>query len=254
MQQEFLTIDIADRIGTITLNRPEIMNAIHGGLMAELQAALPYLQHHPEVDVLILTGAGDRAFTAGFDTNYAPKLPREGMQRFMKAGYELAWAITTAEKPVIAAVNGYTFAMGAVLALACDVRVASRNARFQFTGAIYGLVFGSWQLPFLVGAGLAEEYLLSARLIDAAEAAQSGLVNKLVEHPGDVLPAAKGIAAGLARNSPRGLALAKQFVRHPSDGSVAAAYERELAANLEYFGSEPFKERLHVLLQDLGRS
>jgi enoyl-CoA hydratase len=253
MQNEFVQVEIADRIGVITLNRPEILNAIHGGLMAELQAAVPYLQNHPDVDVVILTGAGDRAFTAGFDTNYAPKLPREGMQRFLRSGYELAWAITPAAKPVIAAVNGHCFAMGAVLALACDVRVASRNARFQFTGAIYGLAFGTWQLPYLIGAGVAQEYLLTARLIDAADAAQSGLVNRLVES-GQALPAARELAAIIAKNSPRGLELNKRFVRHPLSGEVAAAYDRELTANLEYFGSEPFKERLQVLLRDLGRS
>lgn len=253
MQNDYVTIDVADRIGVITLNRPEILNAIHGGLMAELQAALPYVQHHPDVDVVILTGAGDRAFTAGFDTNYAPKLPREGMQQFLRSGYELAWGITQSAKPVIAAVNGYCFAMGAVLALACDLRVASRNARFQFTGAIYGLVFGSWQLPYLIGAGVAEEYLLTARLIDGAEAAQSGLVNRLVE-PGQALAAARELAAAIAKNSPRGLELNKRFIRHPVGGDVEAAYQRELAANLEYFGSEPFKERLQLLLQNLGRS
>ena len=252
MQQEFVQVEIADRSGTVTLNRPEVLNAIHGGLMAELQAALPYLQHHPDVDVVIITGAGDRAFTAGFDTNYAPRLDRESMQRFLQSGYELAWAIAQSAKPVIAAINGYAFAMGAVLALACDLRIASRNARFQFTGAIYGLVFGSWQLPYLVGAGVAEDWLLTARLIDAEEAHRQGLVNRLVE-PGQALPAARELAATIAMNSPRGLTLAKRFVRNPPTGEVRAAYERELAANLEYFGSDPFKERLQVLLKQLGR-
>jgi enoyl-CoA hydratase len=252
MRQEFVQVEIGERIGTVTLNRPEVSNAIHGGLMAELQAALPYLQHHPEVDVVILTGAGDRAFTAGFDTNYAPRLEREAMQRFLRAGYELAWEMTQSAKPVIAAINGYAFAMGAVLALACDLRIASRNARLQFTGAIYGLVFGSWQLPYLVGSGVAADFLLTARLIDAEEAYQYGLVNRLVE-PGQALTTARELAATIAKNSPRGLSLAKRFVHDPPAGEIRAAYERELTANLEYFGSDPFKERLQVLLKELGR-
>src|ERR687885_524397 len=99
MRQEFVQIEIADRVGVATMNRPEVFNAWHGGMMAELQAALPYLQHHPDVDVVILTGAGERAFTAGFDTNYAPNLDREAAQGFLQAGYQLAWDVSQAAKP-----------------------------------------------------------------------------------------------------------------------------------------------------------
>lgn len=252
MESQYVQVEIADRIGVITLNRPEVLNAINGGLMAELQAAVPYLQSHPEVAVVILTGAGDRAFTAGFDTNYAPRLDREDALRFLESGYRLAWSMIEAPKPIIAAVNGHCFAMGAVLALACDLRVASRNARFQFTGAIYGLSFGSWALPHLIGASVAEDYLLTARLVEAEDAARSGLVNRLVE-PGQALTAARELAGTIARNSPRGLTLNKRLARHPVGGEVRAAFDRELAVNLEYFLSEPFKERLRQLLSDLGR-
>ena len=118
MRQEFVQVEIGERIGTVTLNRAEVFNAIHGGLMAELQAALPYLQHHPEVDVVILTGAGDRAFTAAFDTNYAPRLGREAIQRFLRAGYGLAWETIQSAKPITAGANGYAFGLGAGLSLA----------------------------------------------------------------------------------------------------------------------------------------
>ncbi|MFB3092978.1 MAG: enoyl-CoA hydratase/isomerase family protein, partial [Dehalococcoidia bacterium] len=198
-----LIVERTDAVATIRLNRPEKHNALNTRLSHELIDALDKLEADDGVNVLVLTGAGEKAFCAGADMaeaigpdssgnasdGGAPGPPAEAVARVLRT-----------RKPIIAAVNGYAYGGGAALAINCDIRVASDSARFRFIGASYGLVVGAFQLPRIVGAPLAKELIFTARTIDAQEALRIGLVNQLV--PLEQLESTVAeMAAAIAANS-----------------------------------------------------
>ncbi|MGE5565637.1 MAG: crotonase/enoyl-CoA hydratase family protein [Parcubacteria group bacterium] len=244
MAREFETLlySVEDGIATITLNRPDRMNAFTSTMMLDLIAAFDETDADDDVKVVIVTGAGDRAFCAGADLgsggstfDYASRgeAAREEAKVgdvYRDGGGRVTLRIYDSLKPVIAAVNGAAVGIGVTMQLAMDIRLASTSARFGFVFARRGITpeaASSWFLPRLVGMQTALEWCYTGRVFPAQEALDRGLVRSLHE-PGDLLPAAKALAREIADNTaPVSIALTRQMLwrgaglRHPMDAHMA---------------------------------
>src|SRR5437763_3715568 len=170
-------------IAYVTIKRPEVRNALNSGTMRELRDVFERIKSDDEVRVVILTGAGDKAFVAGADINELAKLtPVEG-QDYSRTGQAIFDSIENLGKPVIAAVNGYALGGGCELAMACTFRIASENAVFGQPEVKLGIIpgyGGTQRLARLVGRGQAAQMLVTGEMISAAEALRIGLVNQVV--------------------------------------------------------------------------
>jgi len=202
-----LTVDIADRIATITVNRPDKLNALNDATIAELGVAIDAAIADETVGVVILTGAG-RAFVAGADiSELASQSPLEAQAR-ARAGQTVFRKFETSPKPTIAAVNGFSLGGGCELAMACHLRIASEKAKFGQPEAKLGIVpgfGGSQRLPRLIGRGAALKLLLTGDMLDAAEAHRLGLADEVV--PADQLVArVRALATTMLANGPLALA------------------------------------------------
>jgi enoyl-CoA hydratase len=201
---ELVLVDVADRVATLTLNRPESRNALNGELIEELRARVRAFDADDAVDVMVLTGA-DPAFCAGLDLGY---LSERAERR--AAGEDIFPTVPLGgtAKPVIGAINGAAVTGGLEIALYCDVLIASEQARFADTHARVGLL-PTWglsvRLPQKVGVGMARRMSLTGDYLSAADALRTGLVTEVVAHD-DLLPAARRIAASIVGNNQRAVA------------------------------------------------
>ncbi len=206
-----ITLDIADGIATLTLNRPDKMNAFTGVMKDEMIAAFDQCDADDAVRAVIVTGAGDRAFCAGADltpdkgTPFASdeQVPDLCDARVRDSGGLLTLRIFQCKKPVIGAINGAAVGIGVTMQLAMDFRLASEKARFGFVFARRGIVpeaASSWFLPRLVGMQNALEWCMTGRIFGAEEAKAGGLVRS-IHAPEDLLPAARALAREIADNT-----------------------------------------------------
>jgi 2-(1,2-epoxy-1,2-dihydrophenyl)acetyl-CoA isomerase len=223
-----IVVEVADGVATITLNRPDALNALTIPMKLELLAALRTVERDRTARAVILTGAG-RAFCAGQDLRerQAPDAPPLGIE--LRERYNpIVRAMRALPKPIVGAINGVAAGAGASLAFACDLRIAAEDASFALAFGRVGLVPDSgatWFLPRLVGAARAAEIALLGDPVPAADALRIGLVSRVV--PNDVLAtAAHEIGARLAAGAPRALALTKR--------ALTAAWDRSLDDALDY--------------------
>lgn len=205
----------SDGVALVVINRPEAMNALSKALRARLHETLQALDADPDIRVMILTGAGERAFSAGLDLKELGSDP-EGMRaaNATDPAENPARAVLACRKPVIAAVNGVAITGGFELALACDVVIASASARFADTHARVGITPGwglSQKLPRLIGPYRAKELSLTGDFIDAHTACEWGLVNRVVA-PDDLLGAVRKLAADMAQIDADMLILQKALI------------------------------------------
>lgn len=211
---ELITVERADGIAWITINRPESRNAMNRQVLTEVSTALEELKEDPETQVLIFTGAGEKAFVAGADINeLAHRSPVDGLAATMQRLYE---RIENFPKPTIAAVNGYAFGGGHELALSCDIRVASSNAQFSLPETGLGILpgaGGTQRLAKIVGIGRATEVILTGRRVNAQEALSWGLVSEVVE-PQELKETARGYANSILSRGPLATELAKTVIQH----------------------------------------
>jgi enoyl-CoA hydratase len=224
MDYELLTFEVADRIATITVNRPDKLNALNDALMRELGVAIDEARARDDVGAVLLTGAG-RAFVAGADiAELATQSPVDGKERSIR-GQKVLDRIEDLGKPVIAAINGFALGGGCELAMACHVRIASENARLGTPEVKLGIMCGyagSQRLPRLVGKGRALELLLTGEMVDAAEALRIGLVNRVV--PRDKLMAeAEGLLRKMTANGPVSLRFTLEAVNSGLELPLAEA-------------------------------
>jgi enoyl-CoA hydratase len=214
----------AAHVALIRLNRADKHNAINTQMAEELVSALDALEIDEAVRVVVLTGAGEKAFCAGADMAEAVETMSAGGRRDKPA--IAAMRLRKCTKPVIAAVNGYAYGGGALFAANCDVRICSENARFRFVGASYGLVVGASQLARIVGAPMAKELIFTARTIDADEALRIGLVNHVV--PLDELESrVLETSVAIAQNSPAAVRASKHVIDLATSTKDAAKAEVE---------------------------
>jgi 2-(1,2-epoxy-1,2-dihydrophenyl)acetyl-CoA isomerase len=222
---ERVLVEIAGGIGTLTLNRPEKLNAFDAEGCDDLIEALRMLASSDAVRVIVLTGAG-RAFCAGADLSV---LAQDG-PKLVAAGKEIALIIRSAPKPVLAAVNGAAAGGGANLALACDYRLASDQASIGQVFHKLGLSLdwgGSYFLPRLTGISKALELTWSARMVPAAEAAQLGLFDRVVPHA-DLAPETRKLAEHWAAMSPLAVRKAKELLYRSDSRSLTAMLDLEI--------------------------
>jgi len=227
-------------VATITLNRPERLNALTFEVYAELRDLFPALDREPGVRAVVLTGAG-RAFCSGGDVEdiIGALFARDaaGLRRFTDMTCDLIRNIRRCRKPVIAALNGIVAGAGAVIASACDLRVASETAKIAFLFVRVGLsgadMGASWLLPRLVGLGRAAELLMTGEFIDAKRALEIGLYQRVVAQD-RLLPEAAGLAERLAKGPSEALAVTKQALETEWSMTLdqALAYESEAQARL----------------------
>ena len=244
MAYENLLVEVRNRIARVTINRPQVLNALNEKTTRELRAAFAALRHDPAVGIVIVTGAGEKAFVAGADINelaVMTPLQAEGVSRLGQATLR---EIETLGKPVIAAVNGFALGGGCELAMACHLRVASSNARFGQPEVKLGLIpgyGGTQRLPRLVGMGRALEMLLAGGMIDASTAHAWGLVNKVVE-PSELRAAVQKLAGEILAAAPTAVAGCLRAVRLGLELPLAQALEHEAALFGLCFATEDMKE------------
>jgi len=225
-------VDIDEGIAVVTMNRPQALNAFNSEQLDLLDAAFHALGQDRSVRVVVLTGAGNRAFAAGADIKEMVHLSPAAGIAFGRKGQALTNAVERLPQPVIAAVNGYAFGGGCELALACDIRLASENARFAQPEVSLGIPpgwGGTQRLPRLIGPGLAAELIYTGRLVHAEEAQRIGLVNAV--HPLDqLMAAAREMAGRIARNSPAAIRASKSLMPLAFTGNPAAGLAAEVAS------------------------
>lgn len=241
-------LDTATHVATITLNRPARLNALTFEVYAELRDLFDAIGHDAAVRAVVITGAG-RGFCSGGDVEAIigalPGRSREELLAFARLTCDLTRAIRACPKPVIAAVNGVAAGAGAVIAAACDIRLAARSASLAFLFTRVGLsgadMGAAWLLPRLVGLGRATELLMTGEAIDAAEAHRIGLVNRVVDGA-DVVAQAQRLAGALAAGPAEALADTKRALAEEAALPFAAALEREAAGQAALMERPDFRE------------
>jgi enoyl-CoA hydratase len=215
----FVRSEISDRINVVTIDRQEKLNALNSEVVAELEAAIDSAKSDDAVGIVIVTGAGPKAFVAGADiAELSTMTPVSGRQHALR-GQAVFSKIEKLGKPVIAAINGFALGGGCELAMACTIRVASENAKLGQPEVKLGIIpgyGGSQRLSRLVGEGRAMELCLTAEPIGAAEALRIGLVNKVVP-AGEALNAAREMAAKILANGPLAVRYSMEAIHHGLD-------------------------------------
>ena len=224
-----ILIDVRDGVGTITINRPDKLNALNATAKSELRQAITVLRDDPVVGAIVITGAGEKAFVAGTDIEELATLDRTGGEAFSRGGQDVFDLIERCGKPVIAAVNGYALGGGCELALACTLRIASDKARFGQPEINLGIIpgyGGTQRLPRLIGQGKALEMMLTGAPVSADEAQKIGLVNMVVPHA-ELAAAASHMARTLAGKSRPAVRAIIEAVRAAASGSPAEGMKAE---------------------------
>jgi enoyl-CoA hydratase len=216
MAYDNLLFEVNEKIARITFNRPNVLNALNRKTMDELGDCLKRVRADDDIRVLILTGAGEKAFIAGADINELSQQTPVVGREYTLYGQEIVHRLETLGKPVIAAINGFALGGGCELALACTLRIASRNAKLGQPEVKLGIIpgyGGSQRLPRLCGKGVAHELILTGEMISAEEALRVGLVNRVVESS-DLLATAEAIAKKIIANAPLAVKYALEAVEH----------------------------------------
>ena len=240
---------LEDNILTLTIHRPEALNALNRNVIDALSAAIEAAQDNPEVRVIVVTGSGEKAFVAGADIKeFADFDQTQGQELAHRGQRDLFDRVEQSRKPVVAAINGFALGGGLELALAAHVRIASNNARMGLPEVSLGVIpgyGGTQRLAQIVGKGKAMEMVLTAGMIDAESALRFGLVNQVVDQE-MLMETAQIMANKIAKNAPTALAAALQ--------SMLAGYSRDgFEVEIERFGhcftTQDFKEGTTAFLE-----
>jgi len=254
MAYETLTIEKKDGVAVLTLNRPETHNAMNHAMFLELGVAAKELQNDPEVRAVVMTGAG-KSFSSGLDLGSfvgLAQLSALQIHAFLKEVQGTFLAFEMMDKPVIAAVNGLAFGGATEIMLACDIRIASDDAKFNLMEIKFGIIpdLGACKrLARLVGNGRAKEFIFTGETIDAAEAYRIGMVEH-VYPKGQVLAEAVKLAQRLADGPILGIALAKQVISRCWDSDPETALEFEAIAQTLCLVSEDHQEAIKALAEN----
>jgi len=251
MAYETLLYDAKDGIAIITLNRPQVLNALNRTLIGELEKALVTARDDASVNVLIITGAGEKAFAAGADIGELAELGPLTAIDTARRGQALTRLMEDLGKPILAAVNGFALGGGCELAMAATLRVASESAKFGQPEVNLGVIpgyGGTQRLTRLIGKGRAMDLVLTGRTVGAAEALAIGLVNMVVP-PSDLMDATRKLAGTLMQKGPIALRLAMQAI----DGGLEMGIDAALDWEAHLFGvcasTADMKEGLAAFLE-----
>ena len=255
MSYECLIYEAKDNVATLTLNRPERMNALGGTLREDFSAALTQAIDDPEVRVIVITGAG-KAFCAGGDVKAMQeakeqKRERPLMERVAPGRDRSVLLMRESPKPLIAAVNGAAAGAGMNIALGCDIRLASTTARFSQAFVRRGLHpdwGGTYFLPRIVGMAKAAEMIFTGQIISAAEALRLGIVRS-VHEPEQLLPTTYELAAKIAAGPPIAIRLARRALYHNADADLKSSLEFETFAQNICFETEDAREGIRAFVE-----
>lgn len=243
-----INVTIDEKILVITINRPESLNALNGQTLQEISEALCEAEENTSVRVVVITGSGEKSFVAGADIKEFAEYGTPEATEMSRSGQATVFdKIENLSKPVIAAINGFALGGGLELALACHIRYASENAKLGLPEVTLGLIpgyGGTQRLPKLVGTGLANEMIFSAKMISAIRAKEIGLVNEVFPLA-ELIEKTKELAANIAKNSPLAIAEAIAAI----NASVTPqGYDTEIKAFGKLFESEDKKEGVAAFL------
>lgn len=242
-----LQVDVRDGIGILTLNRPDVMNAVNQTLLQQLHDHLSTWRFDRSIRAIVVTGAGDKAFSAGADLKERATLSPDQVRQFLDRIRGTFNLVEVMPQPVIAAINGLAFGGGLEFAMACDLRVAVQSAQLALTETSLGIIpgaGGTQRLPRLVGPGRAKELVFTARRLSATEAEAWGLVNRVVPD-GTGLEAALQVAAAIANNAPVALQQAKFAINQGLEVDLTSGLAIEGKA---YEVCIPTKDRIEALI------
>jgi enoyl-CoA hydratase len=243
--------ETSDRILTVTINRPDKLNALNAEVLDALRAAFADAKENPDVGAVVLTGAGEKAFVAGADISGFRAFTPASARDFARRGQATFDLVENLGKPVIAAVNGFALGGGCELAMAATFRYASKNAKLGQPEVNLGLLpgyGGSQRLPRLVGRGRALELLLTGDAISADEAFRIGLVNRVVE-PGELLPACRETLKKILAKAPLAVLYVLDAVNAGLDMPLAAALDHEATLFGLAASTEDMKEGVSAFLE-----
>lgn len=251
MNYENILISKKDKVLTITINRPNQLNALNKATILELHDAIAETNLAKVIRAIIITGSGSRAFVAGADIKEFVHFDQEQGSVLAKNGHDLLFDfIENSSIPVIAAINGFALGGGLELALASHIRVASDNAKMGFPEVSLGLIpgyGGTQRLPHLVGKGKAMEMILTANMLTALEAKECGLVNHVVSQE-ELLPLTQKLANKIAFNSNSAIATAIETINTSFDNSKNG-FEEEILNFGKCFETSDFKEGTAAFLE-----
>jgi len=229
MEFQNLHLDKRSPLAVVTIDRPKVLNALNAETLAELSEAFHQIAEDPAIRVVLLTGAGGRAFVAGADIRELAALTAEEGQVFALRGQEVFRRIETLGKPVIACIQGFALGGGCELAMACTLRLAAEDARMGQPEVKLGIIAGyggSQRLPRLVGRGAGLKMLLTGAIIDAREALRLGLVDEVLP-AAELMPRAEALALEIAANAPLAIAETLRAVDEGIDLPLDLALLRE---------------------------
>ena len=234
-------------VAVITLNRPEKLNALSFGLMQELDQELTAIEQNDELKVVVLTGAGERAFSAGADIKEMAGMSGDVLEERQTFRNQATWHIATYAKPIIGAINGLAYGGAALLSSTLDLRIGCERTEFRFLAATYGRVNSTWSLPLLTGFAKAKELLYTGRVVGHAEAERIGLLNQVVPAP-ELLSTAIQMAQLIASNDARMVQGIKRLLHEDVGLAWRERYDNEEHARATWLTSnhprEGFKEFL----------
>ena len=249
-EYETIITETEEGIGRITINRPNVRNALNTQVLGDFRQALVEFRHDQEVGVVVFTGAGEKSFAAGADIGeLRERTAFDALSSTMQAVYD---EIEAYEKPTIAAVNGYALGGGCELAMACDIRIASANARFglpEVTLSIIPGAGGTQRLARLVGKGKAIEMTLTGRIIDAEEALRIGLVTQVAEDNVGLTDKVWETAAKILDKGPLAVRLAKLAIQTGSETDQKTGLVIERLAQAVLFETEDKREGTSAFLE-----
>ena len=247
----FIIKEVKDQIGLLTIDRQDALNAMNPDVLLELDQSIKSMIADKQVGVIILTGAGGKAFISGADIKAMQRLDNKGALDFGKLGQEVTMTIEDSPKPIIAAVNGFALGGGSEIAMACHIRFASENAMFAQPEVKLGLIpgwGGTQRLPRIVGKGNATELIIGGHMINAKEAFRIGLANKVF--PSDQLMAEViKFAKIILVNGPNAIAESLHCINESAGNSLIEGLNLEVKAFSDLFGTEETVEGLNAYVE-----
>ena len=226
MEYDFIIGERLDGVGFVTLNRPDKLNALSFDLMRELDDALTGYEADDAVKAVVITGAGERAFSAGADIHEMAGLSSEELAVRAETRGRISWHIASYAKPLIGAINGLAYGGAALLSSSLDLRIGCEKTQFRFLAASYGRVNSSWSLPLLVGWPKAKELLFTGRVVAAEEAERIGLLNMVVPSA-KLRETAVEMGQMIAKNDPRMVQGLKRLLHEGAGMSLRERYDFE---------------------------
>jgi enoyl-CoA hydratase/carnithine racemase len=249
-EYETILTEVEEGIGRITINRPDVRNALNTQVLGDLRQALAEFRHDREVGVVVFTGAGERSFAAGADIGeLRERTALDALASVMQGVYD---EIEAFEKPTIAAVNGFALGGGCELAMACDIRIASQNARFglpEVTLSIIPGAGGTQRLSRLIGKGKATEMILTGAIIDAEEAYRIGLVTQIADEVETLMDKVRETATTILAKGPLAVRLAKLAIQTGFETDQKTGLVVERLAQAVLFNTEDKREGTSAFLE-----